>query len=89
MAEIPFLAGKESLLGHLRSAERIEIVEAIQTLEEDKKFLEENPASRKGEMTWEERKKRYDEFYEALAEIAKERFSQDEYLQILRMGMKQ
>lgn len=87
MAQIPFLADKEAPLAHLRDAEQVEIVEAIQRLETDRKFLEKNPASRKGEMTWKERKKKYDEFYETLAEVAEERFSQDEYLRILRMGM--
>ena len=87
MAHIPFLAGKDSLLMPLRSAEPLEIVEAIKSLEADKKSLEKHPNSRQGgEMSWEERKKKYDEFYEVLAEVAEERFSQDDYMKILRLA---
>lgn len=88
MTNIPFLAGKDVLPKYFKDAELIDIVEAIKNLEAEKKFYEEYPKSRpqQCEMTWEERKKKYDEFYEALAEVAKERFSKDDYMRILRLA---
>lgn len=86
MVHIPFLADRDSLFLHLMSAESYEIVGAIRSLEKDKEFFEEHPESRRGEMSWEERKNKYDEFYKVLAEVAKQRFSQDDYMEILRLG---
>lgn len=83
---IRFLAGKDSVLNHLRDADMGEIASAIRRLEEDKQYREQHPNSAGGEMSWEERKKKYDEFYDALAIVANERFSKEVLIGIFRLA---